>query len=251
MALYRSVQSSFWTDTKITDDFTPEDRYFYLYLFTNPHTNISGCYEISTRQMQSELGFNSEKVEKLIDRFSDVHKVVKYSKSTKELLLINWHKYNWNTSIKLRRAVEKEIEGIKCPEFKQYLSGIYNEEEIIPDISEYSEDIISKPVKEKKTKTVFVPPTAEEVKAYCQERKNNVDAETFVDFYASKGWKVGKDPMKDWKACVRTWEKNGNYRNGNERQGVATKNQFQQFEQREYSANDMAELERRKLGVKL
>ena len=54
----------------------------------------------------------------------------------------------------------------------------------------------------------FVKPTVEEIKAYCSERNNNVDAETFFDFYESKGWKVGNNPMKDWKAAVRTWEKN-------------------------------------------
>lgn len=53
----------------------------------------------------------------------------------------------------------------------------------------------------------FIPPTVEEVRAYCNERKNNVDAEAFVNFYASKGWYVGKNKMKDWKACVITWEK--------------------------------------------
>jgi hypothetical protein len=53
----------------------------------------------------------------------------------------------------------------------------------------------------------FTPPSVEEVAEYCRDRNNSVDAETFVDFYASKGWKVGKESMKDWKACVRTWEK--------------------------------------------
>lgn len=53
----------------------------------------------------------------------------------------------------------------------------------------------------------FTPPTIDEVKAYCQERKNGIDPETFVDFYSSKGWKIGKDTMKDWKAAVRTWER--------------------------------------------
>ena len=52
----------------------------------------------------------------------------------------------------------------------------------------------------------FVKPTVEEVAAYCAERKNGVDAERFVDFYESKGWKVGNTPMKDWKAAVRNWE---------------------------------------------
>ena len=52
----------------------------------------------------------------------------------------------------------------------------------------------------------FVRPTVEEVQAYCQERGNSVNAERFVDFYTANGWKVGKNPMKDWKASVRTWE---------------------------------------------
>jgi hypothetical protein len=55
----------------------------------------------------------------------------------------------------------------------------------------------------------FVPPTLEEVRAYCAERKNNVDAERFIDYYTSNGWQVGKNKMKDWKAAVRTWERNG------------------------------------------
>jgi hypothetical protein len=55
----------------------------------------------------------------------------------------------------------------------------------------------------------FIPPTLEEVQAYCKERNNNVDAQKWHDFYQSKGWYVGKNKMKDWKACVRTWEKGG------------------------------------------
>jgi len=53
----------------------------------------------------------------------------------------------------------------------------------------------------------FAPPTLEEVKAYCQERGNKVDAERFIDFYESKGWMIGKNKMKSWKAAVRTWER--------------------------------------------
>ena len=61
----------------------------------------------------------------------------------------------------------------------------------------------------KRTPKKFSPPSVEEVRAYCQERQNNVDAERFVDYYTSNGWKVGKNPMKDWKAAVRTWERQG------------------------------------------
>ena len=54
----------------------------------------------------------------------------------------------------------------------------------------------------------FKEPTLEEVKKYCEERQNNVNPQKFIDFYKSKGWMVGKNKMKDWKACVRTWEGN-------------------------------------------
>ena len=54
----------------------------------------------------------------------------------------------------------------------------------------------------------FVPPSLEEVQAYCQDRGNSVDPQRFVDYYTANGWLVGKNRMKDWKACVRTWEKN-------------------------------------------
>lgn len=54
----------------------------------------------------------------------------------------------------------------------------------------------------------FTAPTLEDVKAYCEERKNNVDAERFIDYYTANGWKVSKNPMKDWKAAVRSWERN-------------------------------------------
>lgn len=61
-----------------------------------------------------------------------------------------------------------------------------------------------------KAATRFVRPVVEDVRAYCAERNNSVDPEQFVDFYESKGWKVGNASMKDWKAAVRTWEKRSN-----------------------------------------
>ena len=54
----------------------------------------------------------------------------------------------------------------------------------------------------------FTPPTIDEVKEYCKERNNSVDPESFINFYESKGWFVGKNKMKDWRAAIRTWEKN-------------------------------------------
>lgn len=69
-----------------------------------------------------------------------------------------------------------------------------------------SNDITISASAQSEKKKRFVKPTVEEVRAYCQERGNTVDAETFVNFYESKGWMVGKNHMKDWKSAVRTWE---------------------------------------------
>lgn len=56
----------------------------------------------------------------------------------------------------------------------------------------------------------FTKPTIEDIKSYCQERNNSVDAQRFYDYYQSNGWKVGKNSMKDWKAAIRTWERSNN-----------------------------------------
>lgn len=259
MALYRMVNLSFWTDARIVEEFSVDDRYFYLYLFTNPHTNLAGCYEISVAQMANETGFNPEKILRLLDKFCHVLKVVSYDKRTRELLLRNWYKYNWTSSPKFKKPLEKELNGIKCPEYKEYLKAVFEGQEAVlkettktdedrpPSLTlTYADGTVE--VKESKSKR-FVPPTAEEVNAYCQERKNGIDGDMFVDFYASKGWKVGDQPMKDWKAAVRTWEKKKAEKQV-QPQTAKPSNQFQQFEQRHYTPDDMAELERRKLGVR-
>ena len=131
MAIYRNIQMSFWTDTKVADDFTPEDKYFYLYLFTNPHTNLAGCYEIGIRHIVNETGYSKETVERLIKRFSEEHKVAHYSFETKEMLLINWHKYNWTTSDKFRKPLKKQIDNIKCDSFRGYLLEIYDSNDTV------------------------------------------------------------------------------------------------------------------------
>lgn len=121
MAIYRTINLSFWTDSKVDDDFTPEDKYFYLYLLTNPQTNICGCYEVSIKQMSNQTGYNKDTIERLIKRFEEVHQVIKYSKSTKEILVFNWHRYNWNKSPKMITAIESVAKYIKCKRFRDYI----------------------------------------------------------------------------------------------------------------------------------
>lgn len=76
--------------------------------------------------------------------------------------------------------------------------------ETTPQDKDKDKDIVKVKAKVKR----FTKPTVVDIAEYCIERNNSVDAEKFYDYYSSNGWKVGKNPMKDWKASVRTWEKN-------------------------------------------
>ena len=74
-----------------------------------------------------------------------------------------------------------------------------------------TEDYIDTPIgvsgpTSKPTQSRFTKPTLEQVREYCQSRKNSVDPQKFLDHYESNGWRVGKNPMKNWQASVRTWE---------------------------------------------
>lgn len=140
MATYRNVSTKFWTDSKVVDDFTPEDRYFYLYLFTNPHTNLAGCYEISTKNMADEMGYSRETIIKLIERFRTVHGIIDYSDRTKEMLLLNWSRYNWTTSEKFRKPLLQQIDKVKEKGFREYLMKLYS-----GDTVQYGMDTVSIP----------------------------------------------------------------------------------------------------------
>lgn len=133
MAIYRNVHLSFWDDAKVVDDFTPEDRYFMLYILTNPHTNLCGCYEISMKKMETELGYTRDSVENLINRFKEYHKVIDYDYKTKEILIKNWHKYNWTASSKLDKPLREEIGNVKSDVFKRYLAELYNSRKSVDD----------------------------------------------------------------------------------------------------------------------
>jgi hypothetical protein len=91
----------------------------------------------------------------------------------------------------------------------------------------------------------FVPPSLQEVQAYCKERNNGIDAEAFIAFYESKGWKVGNQPMKNWKSAIVTWEKRDKKPGSPEK---PKQNKFNQYPQRQYSSTDFSEMERKLLN---
>lgn len=103
--------------------------------------------------------------------------------------------------------------------------------------TENTQEIVENIPKQK----TFVPPTVEQVEQYCIERNNTVDAQKFVDFYESKGWYVGKNKMKDWKAAVRTWENTEKKKNQNRQSNSRSDINASRQSQLEYLLNSIKE----------
>ncbi len=252
MGIKRVVDIDFWNDEKVMDMFTPEDKLFFLYLLTNPHTTQLGIYAINPKHISFELGYTVESVNVLLDRFENKYDVIKYSYDTKEIAVKNFLKHSIiKGGAPVRDCLVRELRAVKNKELIDFVFSHIKQQEHVNEtvkgiITEYEElngEILYCADKRKSSKKKsndidndidndnenendvsyndpsndtlptqrrkrFVPPTLEEVKAYCQERQNGVDAERFIDYYTSNGWLVGKNKMKDWKAAVRTWERN-------------------------------------------
>lgn len=111
---------------------------------------------------------------------------------------------------------QHELLDVSIPNYKKCQMATTKSVEPIPDNIPDIDQINTPLSKErppkgeptpKRERKRFTPPKLEEIEAYCRERKNSVDASRFLDYYEAVGWKVGKQPMKDWKAAVRTWER--------------------------------------------
>ena len=105
-----------------------------------------------------------------------------------------------------KREMHFSNSGNAFPENEKPIPDINTDINIIKERNNINVISKEKATEEPKKKEGFVKPTLEEVQAYINEQRFIVNAETFIDYYESNGWKVGKNPMKDWKAAVRTWE---------------------------------------------
>jgi DnaD/phage-associated family protein len=93
---YRLIYSQFWSDPKVMEEMTPEDKLFYLYILTNVSTTNCGIYMITKKQMAFDMGYSVETVNCLMDRFINKHKLIAYNPTTYELAIKNWGRYNLN-----------------------------------------------------------------------------------------------------------------------------------------------------------
>lgn len=121
--------------------------------------------------------------------------------------------YETSDAIRMRESRERKAqllithgEGEQCSELFKNRSP---EKEIEKDIELEKDEETKKNTQDKPARVIFSKPSLHEVAEYCKERGNKIDPQKWMDYYSSNGWKVGKNKMQDWKAAVRTWERNG------------------------------------------
>ena len=201
-----------------------------------PLSSQSLYFHLSMRADDDGFINNPKKIQRMIGATEDDLKLLIAKKfiitfDTGVVVIKHWKIHNYLRSDRYKETVYLDEKAmLKTKENKAYtLAGIPGG---IPTVYQMDTQVsIGKDSKGKDIKRgAFSPPSVDEVRAYCTERSNNVDPETFVDFYESKGWMVGKNKMKDWKAAVRNWERsrkmsrpNSKFNNAPERSGDMAK----------------------------
>ena len=160
---------------------------------------------------------NPKKIQRMIGASEDDLKILimkRYILTFESGIIVikHWkiHNYIQNDRFKPTTYVEEKA-TLTLDEKKSYTECIHNvskmEAQVSIELGKVSIDknnITCEPVARK---SKFEKPTLEEVSAYCKERNNGIDAEAFIAFYESKGWLIGKAPMRSWKSAIITWEK--------------------------------------------
>lgn len=144
---------------------------------------------------------------------------------------IAYDRTKWYADLKYQMQSEESEDSICYPYQMEMISesnGNDTDIKPIPNINTTLTSNITIDKESKPKKSRFIPPTIEEVSAYCRERGNSVDPQRFVDYYSSKGWMIGKNKMVDWKASVRTWERKEK-ENPSPRQNSTPENPFTQW----------------------
>ena len=110
----RCVSTGFWNDDKVLNDFSPEDKYFMLYLLTNPYTTQLGVYHLPLKKAALELGYSLEAVNTLLDRFERKYRIIKYNRTTSEIAIKNYLRHSIIKGGKpVMDCLERDLKSVK------------------------------------------------------------------------------------------------------------------------------------------
>ncbi|MBL5770594.1 DNA replication protein DnaD [Heyndrickxia sporothermodurans] len=131
MAKYRMVGTDFWKNPIVIEEMIPEEKYFHLYLLTNPHTTQIGIYRITKKQMAFDLGYSIESVQSLMERFEKHHQLIRYNPETRELAIKNRGRENIQKVGKpVIDCIVSELKEVEDHSLIQYVSEFIYREDI-------------------------------------------------------------------------------------------------------------------------
>lgn len=164
------------------------------------------------KKISDKLAVTESKVQRTLKRFEDEQQIEqRMSNGNRLITIVSWDLY---------QGTEQQVE-----------QPVNNERTASEQPVNTNKNERIKELKKKDIKSIaFASPTVENVIGYCNENGYKIDAERFIDFYSSKGWMVGKNKMKDWKAAVRNWCRSEK----EPKAKPATDNKFNNFDQRQY-----------------
>lgn len=169
-----------------------------------------GSFITSRATLSADTGLTDQQIRTALNHLQTTNEItIKSTNKTTKITVTNYDKYQQSAFV--NQPAEQPTSN---QQNNQQLTSKTSSNQ--PANNQYEEVKEEKKEEKKKEDTkvsskkekVFVKPTVEEVREYCRQRGNHVDADKFWNYYESNGWKVGKNPMKDWKAAVRTWERN-------------------------------------------
>lgn len=166
------------------------------------------------------------------------------------VVIKHWKIHNYIAKDRFTETKYKdERNQLRLDENKAYTTCIQDVDKLYTQDRLDKDSIDKDSVSGEQKRTRFVPPTLEEIKAYCSERKNSVDAERFFDYYSTNGWVQGKGkPIKDWKACVRTWERGNGFSTQKPKESIST--HFEKLENRAMPTAEEVEFFKKKAEAK-
>lgn len=209
----------------------------WMYLLLNAsHDGYKACFKgekitlhpgqliTGRKSIADKLSINESKVKRILQAFKNDQQIDQQPSNKNSLItILNWDEYQKSDQQNSQQMTSKR------PASDQQVTT--------------NKNVRMKECEKKDIESgAFHPPTADDVMGYCSEKGYRMDAERFVDFYEAKGWMVGKNKMKDWRAAVRNWARQDKQTSN---VNPVKKNQFNNFHQREY---DYKKLEEQLLG---
>ncbi len=223
MSVKRYIDTSFWSDPFI-QDLNPSEKYFYLYLITNPKSTIAGVFEISLRQMAFDTGYNQDTVKGLVQRFEDAGKL-KYVDNY--IILRNFIK-NQLTNDSVLKGIRRELAQLpeKIRQTVDTLSTEWGESATYLNLNlnlnlnsnlnlnlnpnrdrDINLNSNSNLNRDRDLNLNSSAPSISEIKEYMKLKCiTSFTAEEFFSYYESNGWKVGNNPMNNWQASLEVWD---------------------------------------------